>query len=236
MNILLVNDDGYAAEGINLLKKKLDKYGRVVMVAPEGAMSAKSVSITFGRAQKLRKIDTDIYAFDGLPTDCASFGLSNLSKDLGIEFDLVVSGCNHGWNICHDVMYSGTVGALTMALTYHKKVMAISCEMNFDIVDKYFDKVFDYILKNNLLSSEYITNVNFPLGDEVKDIRIGKLFDREQQTFYVLKEDGYYADRIVQECENVPEDTDFFQVNHGIVSIVPLAKTTFNEEIYNKLK
>ena len=99
MNILLTNDDGYLATGICLLKDKLSKYGKVVIVAPKEAMSAKSVAITIGRAVEVKQVENDVFYMDGTPADCVAFGLSSLN----IDFDLVVSGCNDGFNISYDI-------------------------------------------------------------------------------------------------------------------------------------
>ena len=86
MNILLTNDDGYFATGINLLKYKLSKYGRVVVVAPKKAMSAKSVSITIGESVEVKKLADDFYYMEGTPADCVAFGLSSLN----VKFDIVI--------------------------------------------------------------------------------------------------------------------------------------------------
>ena len=150
MNILLTNDDGYMSIGINLLAKMLSKYGRIVIVAPKNAMSAKSVSVTLGTPIEVKKIGEDIYSVDGTPADAVAFGLSSLD----LKFDLIVSGCNNGWNISYDTMYSGTIGACLQALTYRLPAIAVSCEGNFEILESNFEKVMDYILNHNLLSTE----------------------------------------------------------------------------------
>ena len=77
MNILLVNDDGYFAEGIQLLRKKLSKYGTVVIVAPNVENSAKSVAITVGRPLVVEKVDKNVFSCSGTPADCTCFGLCN---------------------------------------------------------------------------------------------------------------------------------------------------------------
>ena len=126
MNILLTNDDGYNSEGIHILKELLNKYGTVVIVAPKGAMSAKSVSITLEKGIKVEQVDKTTFICEGTPADCVSFGCNALS----IKFDLVVSGCNNGFNLSYDTMYSGTVGAALEALTYGIPSIAVSREYN----------------------------------------------------------------------------------------------------------
>ena len=222
MNILLTNDDGYLAKGICLLKDKLSKYGKVVIVAPKEAMSAKSVAITIGRPVEVRQVEKDVFYMDGTPADCVAFGLSSLN----IDFDLVVSGCNDGFNISYDIMYSGTIGACLQALTYRKEAMAISCQGNFDIVDKYFDDVMNYIKENKLLSKEYALNINFPLGKNVDEIVETGIYYRKEATFYIKQmPDFYIADRCIKDEECVEKDTDVYAVYHNQISITKLNKT-----------
>ena len=112
MNILLVNDDGYKCEGINILFNKLQKYGNVIMVAPKEFMSAKSCSLTLKSSLEFKEFDKNKYYLSGFPADCVSFAFWYF-KD--IKFDLVVSGCNDGPNISYDTLYSGTIGACLQA-------------------------------------------------------------------------------------------------------------------------
>lgn len=237
MNILLTNDDGYDSQGIHLIKDKLKKYGRVVIVAPKRSMSAKSVSITIGKGIHVEKVDDETFICDGTPADCVSFGCNALS----IGFDLVVSGCNNGFNVSYDTMYSGTVGAALEALTYGIKSMAVSCKFgkgdNFEVVEKYFDKVYKYILDNNLLSNEYILNINFPYGKEIQGIQISTLYYKVEQYdyFFEKEEDGYHAYRNLKTDFSDDKTSDCFLINNGIVSITPLNKSYFSKEIYDKI-
>ena len=222
MKILLTNDDGYNAIGIRLLKDKLAKYGQVVIVAPKKVMSAKSVAVTLGEAVEVKKVEDDVYYLDGTPADCVAFGLSSL----GVDFDLVVSGCNHGFNVSYDIMYSGTVGACLQALTFRKKSVAFSAQDGFGIVDKYFDEVFSYILENSLLSTDYALNVNFPLGETYKKIIVTNIFYREENTYYIKQSDGYYlATREIHDEDCKEENTDVYAVHHQMISITKISKT-----------
>ena len=234
MNILLTNDDGYNSEGILLLKEKLQKYGTVVIVAPLRHMSAKSVSITLGVGFHVQEMEKNVFACDGTPADCVSFACNALN----IDFDLVVSGCNNGFNVSYDTMYSGTIGACLEALTYGVKAMAVSCEFNFHLVEKHFDQVFKYVLDNNLLSNEYLLNINFPIGDEIKGIKLSSLYyNPKQYDYYFTKEeDGYHAFRILKTDYSDDKESDCYLVKHGYVSITPLNKSYFNKEQLKELK
>ena len=231
MNILLTNDDGYNSKGILLLKEKLAKYGRVVVIAPLEHMSAKSVSITLGKGIEVAQIDSDTFAVSGTPADCVSFALNALN----IDFDLVVSGCNNGFNISYDTMYSGTIGAALEGLRNKIPSIAVSCQFNFELVEQYFDKVFDFVIKENILSNEYLLNINFPLGDEVKGIKISTLYYRNDDYYFIKKEDGYWAYRDCQTDFSDDKNSDCYLVNHGFVSITPLNKTYFSVDLYQKI-
>lgn len=232
MNILLTNDDGYNAPGILLLKKKLAKYGKVVIVAPYTHMSGKSCSISIGKTFKVHKIEEDVFALETTPADCVCFGLNSLNMD----FDIVISGCNDGWNVSWDTLFSGTIGAASEALHFFKPVVAFSCEHNFDLVDEYFDKVFDFINKHKLISNEYILNVNFPLGEEIKGIEITDVHHRENDFYWHEVRDGEYITERVLKEENAKPGTDWYAIHHGIVSISIMNKTLGNEELTRKVR
>lgn len=106
--ILLSNDDGFRAEGLQSLLKSLRRFARVVVVAPEGEQSTTSHSLTLHRPLRIRRQEKDVYSVDGTPTDCILLGVHEILKR---RPDLVASGINHGPNLGDDVHYSGTVAA-----------------------------------------------------------------------------------------------------------------------------
>ena len=232
MNILLTNDDGYNAIGINILKDKLSKYGKVVVVAPITHMSGKSVSITIGEWQKVEEIEKDVYAVHGSPADCVSWALYALSWD----FDLVVSGCNNGHNLSYDTILSGTIGACLGAAMFRKKTVAFSAPFDdFSCLIEHFDEIWEYITKYNLLDKRYVLNVNLPRG-QYKGIRLGRLFYRKDRYYFDQKEDLYYALRDMQEYLEMPEDADCRLVKEGYVVITPISRMPFEEDVYEELK
>lgn len=223
MNILLTNDDGYFAEGISLLYDLLSKHHHVVIVAPKTVMSAKSVSIIVDRDVEVKKINDYTFMMDATPADCVAFGLSSLS----IKFDLVVSGCNHGLNVSYDTMYSGTIGACLQALTYRIPAIAISCENNFDIVKENLDQVIKYIEENKLLSTEYLLNINFPVGEKVNEIKLTHIHYRKENTYYVHNgNDMYRALRNINDKNCVDTDSDVYAIYHNNISITKIRKTS----------
>ena len=237
MNILLTNDDGYNSPGIKCLQKLLSKYGKVVIVAPDSPRSGNSAALTILEPLQLEKVEEGVYKCSGTPVDCVSMGLCCFN----IDFDLVVSGCNNGWNISYDTMYSGTVGAALESLIFFKPAIAVSTFYGSDFleVEKYFDKVWQFIINNKLLSEKYLLNINFPNTD-IKDIKLGSLYYRKDQNYFTSDKDGYHAYRHMQTNFDDDKESDCYQVTHGIISIVPLNRTYYQdglkEELQSKLK
>ena len=110
MKILLTNDDGYEAQNIQKLYEKLSEDNEVWIIAPKHNCSGMSAAISYLKEIDVEKISDRIYAVDGTPADCSYLGLLSI---VDFEFDIVISGINHGANIGNDVLYSGTVGAVS---------------------------------------------------------------------------------------------------------------------------
>ena len=108
MKILISNDDGYQAAGIQILINELKKIADLIVVAPDRNRSGSSSSLTLDKAVKVTKVNDNIYYIDGTPTDCVHIALTGL---INFTPDLVVSGINHGPNMGDDTIYSGTVAA-----------------------------------------------------------------------------------------------------------------------------
>ncbi len=232
MKFLLTNDDGYNAPGILLLKDKLLKYGEVTIVAPFKHMSGKGASITIGEWQKVDKIDDHTYAVHGTPTDCATMALAGLN----IDCDIVVSGCNNGPNLSYDVLLSGTIGACFGAAVFRKKSIAFSAPFDdFTCLIEHFDEIWEYIMKYNLLSKDYVLNVNLPKG-EYKGIALARLHYRKDRYYYDQNGDTYYALRDTQEYLDMPEDSDCRLVKEGYVVITPINRAPFDESQFEELK
>lgn len=129
MRILLCNDDGYQAMGIQTLAATLRGAGHdVTIVAPHEERSGQSHAMTFFRPVLVRKVDSGTYAVHGTPADCAFLALHDLFKNG--KFDFVISGINHGLNVGWDVNYSGTVGAATEAASLGYKAIAVSVDLD----------------------------------------------------------------------------------------------------------
>ncbi|MFW7379087.1 MAG: 5'/3'-nucleotidase SurE [Oligoflexus sp.] len=106
--ILLSNDDGFDAKGLQFLIDGLASQARLMVVAPAYERSGASHSISLKVDMALQERAPSHFAFDGTPVDCVQFGLRNLVPE---KPDLIISGINHGANLANDTLYSGTVGA-----------------------------------------------------------------------------------------------------------------------------
>src|SRR5215212_9202664 len=115
MRVLLTNDDGIEADGLQALRRALLQVPDVelAVVAPDGNRSAMARSITTRRPLWVQRVDfgdgTHGYATDGTPVDCVRFARLGLIE--GFEADMIVAGINHGANLGDDITYSGTVAA-----------------------------------------------------------------------------------------------------------------------------
>ncbi len=108
MKILVSNDDGYSAAGIEALAHALQGMGEITVVAPEVNHSGASNSLTLNRPLTVRQAKNGFYVVNGTPSDCVHVALTGL---LAFKPDLVVSGINNGANMGDDTIYSGTVAA-----------------------------------------------------------------------------------------------------------------------------
>jgi 5'-nucleotidase len=104
--ILLTNDDGVNAPGIQVLREVLSREWDTIVVAPDREQSARSHALTLDRPLRVNHISEGIMSVDGTPTDCMMIALRGI---LDRKPDIAISGMNHGANLGDDVIYSGTV-------------------------------------------------------------------------------------------------------------------------------
>ncbi|MDH4020320.1 MAG: 5'/3'-nucleotidase SurE, partial [Xanthomonadales bacterium] len=137
LHILLTNDDGHQAPGIQALHRVMKRMGhRVSMVAPSSEQSATSMGVTSRRNLALEQLETDYWHLDGQPADTVLVALGHILEDN--PPDLVVSGINFGPNLGTALHMSGTIGAAIMATLNGVPSIAVSAGMRFDEVDTQF--------------------------------------------------------------------------------------------------
>ena len=163
MKILLTNDDGYKADNIKSLYEELSKDHEVWIVAPKNNCSGMSAAISYLNEIEVTKVDEKIYAVDGTPADCTYLGLLSI---VDFEFDIVISGINHGANIGNDVLYSGTVGAAVGGRNLKYPPIAISVASydakDISFISKKSIELINKIIDSNEIYVGKVININFP--------------------------------------------------------------------------
>jgi 5'-nucleotidase len=248
MLILLSNDDGYNANGLIALRKHLQKYARVVTVAPDRDRSGASHSLTVSRPLRVKKIDKDYYSVDGTPSDAVMIAVYCLLKR---KPDIVVSGINSGANMGEDVTYSGTVAAAMEGALFGIPSIAVSLtgmgRMNHLAVSEYTKaarfayKAIKEVHKNGLPEG-VLLNINVPIGPKV-DIRkyaITRLGKRVYDDVITEKIDPrgehyYWIAGTVRVTGKGPE-TDYGAVEKGLISVTPLAIDNTADEYIESFK
>jgi 5'-nucleotidase len=229
VHILLTNDDGIRATGINVLAAELESRGhRVSVVAPESERSAASHSITIHNPLRVTQPAPNRWAVSGTPVDCIFLALEVLVKGTP---DLIISGINSGQNMGEDILYSGTVAAALEAMLLRQKALAVSIR---DYRDQHFQTAASITADlveagiANLLDCSHILNINVPNlpREQVRGIVPTRIGHRTYRNF-VHEDPGTDGTRIFQVGGDVAfwseeDGTDYHEVDKGNVSITPV--------------
>jgi 5'/3'-nucleotidase len=235
MRILLANDDGIEAPGLDVLEKiATDLTDDVWIVAPETDNSGASHSLTLAEPLRMREIGKRRYAVKGTPTDCVIMGVRYLLKD--DPPDLVMSGVNRGQNLADDVNYSGTVAGAIEGTLLGVPSIALSLAVgNYDHGTPIWETPMHHgaELLRKLLNAGWaegtVLNVNFPdcQPDEVKGmaatvqgLRDAALLDIDDRMDTRGK--AYYWIGIAKRGSNPPKGTDLWAVRNNFISVTPL--------------
>lgn len=198
LNVLLTNDDGIEADGLQTLRHALAALPDVdlVVIAPDGNRSAMARSITTRRPLWVEEVgfaDGGVgYATDGTPVDCVR--LASLGVVEGFAADLVVSGINHGANLGDDITYSGTVAAALEGVVLGIPGIAVSQQSRGRALDYRYDGGFSFELAARFVAGlvgrletlplppRTLLNVNVPAGepDGVEVAFLGKRIYRDE--------------------------------------------------------
>jgi 5'-nucleotidase len=241
LRVLLTNDDGIQAEGLQSLRRALVALEDVelAVIAPDGNRSATARSITFGRPLAVAEVPFDDgtigYACDGTPVDCVRMAALGLID--GFEPDVVVSGINHGANLGDDITYSGTVAAALEGIMLGLPAVAISQQSMAGEMDFRLGRSFDFgvaaafaaALVDRLddvpLPPGTLLNVNVPTGTPtaIEVARLGKRVYQDALTL-VGEEDGRRTFRIYGDSPVHHDEpgTDLSAVAEGRIAVTPL--------------
>ncbi len=239
MRILITNDDGVNAPALPHLIRWARTLGEVTCVAPKVEQSGMSQAIDFTRAVEVKKVsiapDITVYAMDSTPADCVRFAILGLHE----TYDLIISGINRGVNLGHDIVYSGTVGAIFEGARLGHKGIALSTDPNsLPVPAEHLDRVFRFITEHELLAQGSLYNVNFPPATaEPKGILItrqgGMYFS---DAFRALGNDMYiqYGAPVTEDDGDLTIDID--AIHAGYISVSPLTEKRTDWAVLERLK
>lgn len=228
MRILIANDDGYLAPGLQALVKACEGLGEIDVIAPEQNASGTSNSLTLGRPLNVYQAANGWRYVNGTPSDCVHVALTGL---LDYKPDLVLSGINNGANMGDDTLYSGTVAAATEGFLFGIPSIA------FSQVDKGWGEIdaaaalarqFVEQVMAGGLGHAFLLNVNIPNRADAVSLprRITRL-GRRHASEPVIRQLNPRGETIywigpAGDAREAGEGTDFHATANGQVSITPL--------------
>lgn len=243
MNILVTNDDGIFAPGVEAMVEVLQHFGNVYVVCPDQERSAISHSITIRQPLKAKAVANfpgtiGAWAVNGTPADCVKLGVEVLLKE---KPDFVFSGINIGPNLGRDLYYSGTMAGAAEASLYDIPAVAVSLNafnektIKYGQVKSLFYEIVETIVRNKIPKGVFL-NVNLPhlskelckgvsvvpLDMEVSRYRYVGLNDPHGQVYFWLKDEL----NVLSEFINT---NDFGKLKQGYVTISPITLKTFEK-------
>ena len=234
MHILLTNDDGLRARGIQILKDEMVAYAdKITIVAPSGERSAASHSLTIHRALYCKELPpreahVREIMVSGTPVDCVKMAMEYFLCD--DRPDLIISGINNGYNLGSDVLYSGTVAAAMEGHYYHVPAMAVSmrrleeeravetAELARKIVQSLFvERQFSGVLNVNIPPAGAVSLANACVVPQAVQIYHNIIAEKDDL-------DGSRCYRIVGDIdmEAAPDDSDVGCIRRSHVTLTPL--------------
>jgi len=234
MRLLLTNDDGIHAEGLEALERIARQLSDDIwIVAPEYEQSGASRALTLSEPVRVRSLDERRFAVTGTPTDCVMLGMSELIK--GAKPDLVLSGVNRGANIAEDVTMSGTVAGAIEGMAMGVPAIALSqtggpkpADPFFEVAEAYAPGIVKRLLEIGW-PKDVVMNLNFPNrpAAEVTEVEVTRQGFRDVQVRHAerrsdLRGRDYYWMGFRQERSQPEEGTDLRAIYQGKISVTPL--------------
>ena len=229
MRVLLTNDDGITATGLNVMRRALLELSDVDLevIAPDSNRSATGRAVTLRDPIWVEEIEfgdgTTGFATDGTPVDCVRFASLGL---IDSPPELIVSGINHGANLGDDITYSGTVAAALEGIMLGIPALAVSLAggRDFEPLAKFVARIVDE-LDDVPMPQGTLLNVNGP-GGEVRGARGCRLGKRVYNDAMELTEEEagrrryrLYGKEPGYEHE---EGTDFAAIAEGLIAVTPV--------------
>lgn len=234
MRILIGNDDGVEARGLEALVKALHQDHEVIVAAPLHQQSGMSHALTIGDSMELVKNEhlaklygIEAWGVDGTPVDGVKLYLEELGKEKNV--DVVLSGINNGANLATDILYSGTVGAAREGFLHDLPAFAISLDAKSEISFDEAAAIFKDYLEETMAehSHPFLYNINFP--QSFQDRQPEFLFSRQGRRDYLnafirQEKDGRIFYTVAGEIYDTDkgEATDIYATEQGFISVTPL--------------
>ena len=229
--ILISNDDGYEAKGINELIDMVRDMGDVLVCAPDGARSgmacAFSATTPLMLTQRRKEPGLEVWSCSGTPTDCVKMALAELCPR---KPDLVLGGINHGDNASVNTHYSGTMGVVMEGCMKYIPSVAYSlcdhrADADFEPLRAYVRRMTAWVLAEGLPEGVCL-NVNFPLLTSYKGVKVcrmgrGTWCNEVKKCHHPRGYDYWWMVGSYQNDEPQAEDTDRWALDHGYVAITP---------------
>ena len=230
--ILISNDDGYRAKGINCLVEMLRPLADIVVCAPEGARSGFSCAFSAEVPLRLhlqhQEEGLEIWSCNGTPVDCVKMALDNI---VSRRPDMIVGGINHGDNSSVNSHYSGTMGVVMEGCMKYIPSVAFSlcdhrADADFEPLRQLIVDITRRVLAEGLPKGTCL-NVNFPLLPQpYKGVRVcrmaqGRWVNETVKCHHVRGYDYWWMAGNYEGDEPDAEDTDRWALNHGYVAITP---------------
>ena len=246
LKVLISNDDGIHANGIQTLAAKLSQHYEIYVVAPDRERSATGHALTLHKPIHIEEPEmrfpvAKAYAISGTPSDCVKLALNALLVD--VKIDLLVSGINHGPNLGSDVIYSGTVSAALEGAIHGVPSIAVSLVNGFEKLADFShgaDFIADFIPKAMKIGipAKSILNINIPAVPlhDFAGVQIAELGTRMYTDSYERRVDPrgrvYYwlAGEVIDTGDS--DDSDVEAIRNNMVSVSPVH---YNLTNYNAL-
>ena len=229
--LLISNDDGYQAKGVNCLIDMLSGFGDIIVCAPEDARSGFSCAFSATTPLRLqcreKREGLEIWSCNGTPVDCVKLALAELCPR---KPDMIIGGINHGDNASVNTHYSGTMGVtLEGCMKYIPSVAFSLCDFNpdadFEPLRPSIQCITAKVLKDRLPKGVCL-NVNFPLAEKFLGVKIcrmahGTWGSEVTKCHHPRGYDYWWMVGHYQNDEPDAEDTDRWALDHDYVAITP---------------
>ena len=230
--ILISNDDGYQAKGLNSLVEMIRDMADILVCAPDSGRSGSACAFTAFDPLMLvpqkKEEGLEVWSCSGTPVDSVKLALNELCKDRRPQ--MVIGGINHGDNASVNAHYSGTMGVtLEGCMKYIPSVAFSLCSSNyfadFSPLRPYIRRIVRHVLDEGLPKGVCL-NVNFPETDKFEGVKIcrmayGTWYDEAVKQQHPRGYDYWWMVGKYKNDEPEAEDTDNWAVNHGYIAITP---------------